>query len=685
MNHKGIKAGKIIKGYLVFPAVAAAVLLLAIVPSFIWGNNTSGIISVAVFVIYVAAMAVFLLVNHNILAKNLVEFVRDYALMENRMIEEYPVPYAIADKDGRIILYNERFGRIYDATTEGVCDIFREVTPKDMDFEGNSKELAVVYDNRHYRLHISKLSLDGAFTSGKIAELPRGYKYVLAIYMIDETEIINMVHKMNDSQAVVCNIRVDDYEEMFEQVEDINKSMVGALIDKEVSSYFTRLGGLVRKLDKNRYFIIFERKHLAGMQRNKFDLLDNIRAIDTNSDIPVTISVGIGVGDTYMHCQDYAKSALELALGRGGDQVVVKEGERIYFYGGKVKSVAKNTRVKARVTALALRDIIRSKDHVVIMGHKTADTDCFGAAVGMFKACEALGKRAYIVLNELNNSVQPILEDFLAKTDYGEKVFVPVEKAAQYVNKDTALIIVDVNRPEIFECPELIRKTKTIVMIDHHLQSGDRVDNVSLAYIEPAASSASEMITELLQYISGDLKLSKLEAEALYAGILIDTDSFTKNTGVKTFEAAAILKKSGVDIGRIKGMFSDSLEDYRLKATAIETVEMFEPGFALAISPSEGAENPTVLAAQVANDLLNITAVRASFVLVKYNGKVSISARSKSDVNVQLIMERMGGGGHMNVSGAQLSGCTVEEAAKKVKQTVRKMLEEGMFDSKANK
>jgi len=354
---------------------------------------------------------------------------------------------------------------------------------------------------------------------------------------------------------------VDDYAEVFEQVDDINKSLVNAMIDKEISSYFGQIGGLVRKLDKNRYFVIFEKKHLAGMQRNKFDLLDNIRKLNSDSGIPVTISAGIGVGDEYLRSQDYARTALELALGRGGDQVVVKEGERVYFYGGKIKSVEKNTRVKARVTALALREIIQSKDHVVVMGHKIGDTDCFGAAIGICRAAKALNRKAYIVLNELNNSVQPILSGFLDSEDYGDGVFLSVDEAPKYVDEDTALVIVDVNRPEIFECPELIFRTKTIVMIDHHLQSGDRIDNVALSYVEPSASSASEMITEMLQYVTGDVKLSKMEAEALYAGILIDTDYFTKNTGVKTFEAAAALRKRGVDIGRINGLFSDTLED----------------------------------------------------------------------------------------------------------------------------
>ena len=661
--------------------VMGVILLLAIVPTFLFGNSKTGLIATGVFIIYLISTILFFIISYKRSSKRVIRFVRDYALMENRMLEEFPIPYLIADKAGNIILYNHRYEETCETESDRIQDVFREVGEEDVYFAGNEKDISIKYGKRSYRLHFSKIPLEGAFVSGRIAKIPEDHKYILAAYMIDETEVVNMMQNLNDSQAVIGSVRIDDYDETFEQTGDVNKSLINALVDKEVSTYFSQIGGIVRKMDRNRFFVVFERRHLAAMQRNKFDIVDNIRAIDTGSDIPITVSIGIGVGESFKQSEDYAKNALELALGRGGDQVVLKEGERVYFYGGKVKAAEKNTRVRARVTALALRDIIKSKDHVVIMGHKTADTDCFGAAIGIYKAATALGKKAYIVLNELNNSVQPILEDFLDQTDYGENVFVPVDKAPQYVDKDTALVIVDVNRPQIFECPELIHKTKTIVMIDHHLQSGDRIDNVALSYVEPSASSASEMITELLQYITGDMKLTKLEAEALYAGILIDTDSFTKNTGVKTFEAAAILKKSGVDIGRINSMFSDTLEDYRLKAEAIGTVEMFEPGFAIAVSPSEGTDNPAVLAAQVANDLLTISSVRASFVLVKYNGKVSVSARSKSDVNVQIIMERMGGGGHINLSGAQLSGCTVEEAVQKVKQTVRKMLEEGILDA----
>ncbi len=678
MKQNKIKTGKIIKGYLVFPVIVGIVLAIFAIVSFAMGGEKAGLAATAVFIIYVIAALIFTISNYRSLTDNVMEFIRAYATMENRMIENFPIPYAISDPNGDILLFNARFGNLAcDGSSLG--GIFKELTAGDLRFPQKEKDIPVVYDKRNYRLHITKLSLEGMIRSSVMVSIPEDMKYVFAVYMIDETETVNMMRVIADSTPVICNIRIDDYEELFDQVEDINKSLVSAHIDKEVSSYFTQVGGLVRKTEKNRYLVIFEHKYLAGMQRNKFDLLDNIRAIDTDSDSPATISVGLGAGKDYKTSQTYAQSALELALGRGGDQVVLKEGERVYFYGGKSKSVEKNSRVKARVTAIAIRDIINAKDNIVIMGHKTADADCFGAAVGMYKIAETLGKRAYIVLNELNNSVQPILEKFLDNTDFAERVFIPVEKAPQYIGHDTALVIVDVNRPEIFECPSLIDKAGTIIMVDHHLQSGDRIDNVALSYVEPSASSACEMITELLQYISGDLKLTKLEAEALYAGILIDTDSFTKNTGVKTFEAAAILKRYGVDPGKVKALFSDSIEDYKIKAKAAGTIEMFAPGFAFAICPSEGSASPTVVAAQVANEMLDVSNIRASFVLVKHNGKVFISARSKENVNVQLIMERMGGGGHLNVAGAQLVGITVEEAVRKLRLTVNKMLEDGVI------
>lgn len=679
-QEKKIRIGSVLKGYQVFLVSLSALLLICAVIVFFFDKRAALVVGIA-FALAIIGSWLYVMLQKKHLSEHLIKFARDYESMENKMIDNFPIPYAIMDRNGSIFLYNKRFAEFYDKAPEDgtISDIFREIDETTLEFKGSWMDISIEYEKRHYKLYITKLGLGGRFSDREIVDFAEDGKYVMAIYIIDETEIVNMNHEMFASQAIVGSVVIDNYEEIREQIDPVKGSLVTALIDKEVSDYFTQLGGIVRKLEKDKYFVLFERRHLTGLQRNKFDMLDKIRAIDSGIDIPVTVSMGVGVGEIYQKSQEYSKQALELAFSRGGDQVVVKEGERIFFYGGKTKSIEKSTRVKARTTARNLRDALVKKKRVVIMGHKISDPDCFGASIGIFAAARAIGQEAHIVLNEMNNSVRPILDDFLASSDYEAETFISVKDAEKFVDEDTVLVIVDVNRPEIFECPQLVHRTKTIVMIDHHLQSGDKVENVVLSYVEPTASSASEMITELLQYYPVEMEISKLEAEALYAGILIDTDYFTKNTGVRTFEAAARLRKYGVDVGRINEIFSDSLEDFKLKAETIKTAESFAPGFVMAVSPSKGVENPTIVAAQVANELLEVNGIKASFVMTDMDGKIYISARSKSNVNVQLVMERMGGGGHMNLAGAQLERTSVEDAKRKLEQTIRKMMEEGII------
>ena len=457
---------------------------------------------------------------------------------------------------------------------------------------------------------------------------------------------------------------------------DVQKNIRGAMIDKVIGAYFENVGGVVRKLDRDRYFVIFKHKYLSGLQRNKFELLDQIRKIENGQDRVITISMGIGVSEDYTQADKASNNALELALGRGGDQVVVKEGERVYFYGGKTKQVEKNSRVRARVKAIAMRDVLISREKVVVMGHKNADVDSFAASVGIYKAAKALGKSAYIIVNEDNNSIKDMLDRFYTDDEYKQGVFISPEQAGNYVNEDTALVIVDVNKPDIFECPDLVQMTNAVILIDHHLQSGEKIDNLVLSYVEPAASSTCEMVTELLQYITDSISLKKIEAEALYSGILIDTDSFARNTGVRTFEAAAYLRKTGIDIQSVNNFFRDSLETTRVKADAEGSAEEIAPGFVVAVCNAEGLENPTVVAAKVANELLDVQDIKGSFVITDVAGRIYISARSVGDTNVQLVMERMGGGGHLNVAGCQLENITVDEARKALSTTLKKMLED---------
>ena len=364
---------------------------------------------------------------------------------------------------------------------------------------------------------------------------------------------------------------------------------------------------------------------------------------------------------------------MDLALGRGGDQAVVKDGENVYYYGGKTKQVEKNTRVKARVKAHALREIIETKESLLIMGHKLSDIDALGAAVGIYKAARLFNKPAHIVLNDVTASLRPMVDRFLDSEDYGPEVFVNSEEAVDIMNSGTLVVVVDVNRPSRTECPELLKMTKSVVVLDHHRQTSEIIENALLAYIEPYASSTCEMVAEILQYIQDGIRLRPLEADAMYGGIVIDTNNFVQKTSVRTFEAAAFLKRHGADVIRVKKLFRDNFSDYKWRADSVSRAEIFLDCFAITVSESEGVQSPTVLGAQIANELLDINGIEASFVLTEYNNKIYVSARSLDTINVQLIMERMGGGGHMNMAGVQIEGKSLEEVKQMVIETVKEM------------
>lgn len=673
-----IKIGYVIKGYYTYPIIVGIIgVLLSIGLCFI--NTNAALITSAVTVIVLVGSIIFVNINRRHLLEGLLKFARDYQSLEGEFISEFPIPYAIADVPGDILIYNDLFGKMYDEAPgkKSLCDLFHELTPEDLVFEEQHRDFSIKYNSRNYRMRISKLPVKQELLNERFISLPRQDMHVLSVYLFDETEIVNMVRRGVEEQTVIGSIYIDNYDETLEHSTDVKKSLIIAMVDRTVVGYFQKVEGLVRKIEKDRYFVAFKRRYLPVLQRGKFELLDEVKQIEIEGEMPVTLSIGIGVGEELVKNSESARLALELALGRGGDQAVVRDGERIYYYGGKTRQAEKNSRVKARVKAVALKEIIRNHDRVVVMGHKVCDIDCLGAAVGVCRAARTLGKKGYIVLNEMNNTVRPILENFENDPDYDD-IFIYVNEAASYVDMNTALVIVDVNKPDYFEAPELVDRTKTIVLIDHHLQSGDKLETISLLHHEPTASSASEMVAELLQYID-NVKLKKVEAEALYAGILLDTNYFTKNTGVRTFEAAAFLRKNGVDVAKVKELFNDSMSDFKAKAETIRNAEVVEGRFAMAVCPAENIENPTVVAAQVANELLSVSGIVGSFVLADINGKIYISARSKGDVNVQLAMERMGGGGHQNTAGAQIENSSIEDTRKKLNLTIRKLIEEGIL------
>ena len=411
---------------------------------------------------------------------------------------------------------------------------------------------------------------------------------------------------------------------------------------------------------------------------DRFSVLEDVKTVRVGNEMTVTLSIGVGIrGDSYNDGYDHARAAIDLALGRGGDQVVVKEEDEVSYFGGKTKQVEKTTRVKARVKAHALREIIQSRENVIIMGHSISDVDSLGAGLGIFCAARTLGKKAQIVINNPTTSIRPLMDTLSVENGYPEDMFIDSAAALEMVSRNTVVMVVDTNRPSYTECPELLKNTASVVVFDHHRQGSEVIENPLLSYIEPYASSACEMVAEVLQYFQDGFKLSAAEADCIYAGILIDTNNFMTKTGVRTFEAAAYLKRSGAEVTRVRKMLRNDMSCYKARAEAVRHAEVYRKSFAIAVCPSEGVESPTIVGAQAANELLNIIGIKASFVLTEYAGKIYVSSRSIDEINVQLIMERLGGGGHLNVAGAQLANCSVAQAKRMIMETLDEMLKEG--------
>ena len=446
--------------------------------------------------------------------------------------------------------------------------------------------------------------------------------------------------------------------------------------ERKINRYISGFGGIVRRMEKDKYFIAIQEKNVPMLREDKFSLLEDVRSVNIGNDMAVTVSISLGLsGKSYAENYEYARVAMELALARGGNQAVTKEGDNITYFGGSSQQIDRNTRVKARVKAQALREFIQNNDKVVVMGHKIPDVDSFGAAIGIYRAAKELDKRAYIVINEISTSLRPMFDAFRNNPNYEEDIFLTSAQAAEIVDHLTVVVVVDVNKPSYTDCPEILRLTKNVVVIDHHRQGSESISKAVLSYVEPYASSACEMVAEILQYIREGMKIKNIEADCMYAGVMIDTDNFLTKTGVRTFEAAAFLRRCGADVTRVRKLFRTDFGDYKAKSEVVRSAEIYK-GFAFAICREESIESPTILGAQAANELLNILGVRASIVLTSYKGKTYVSARAIDEVNVQLIMEKFGGGGHANIAGAQLE-CTPEAAKEMIRQTIDEMIEEG--------
>ena len=673
--------GKIIT-HLVYPVVLGLIMMFAGIYEYT-KNMTIGLFIIGASAVYVVVSLVMYFFHKPIGMKDLINFAVEYSNVQKELLRDLALPYGLLDVHGNMLWVNKELEGILECKEihgQNISGIFTQITPYDFVIDGDSKDFNITYKDRAYKVECKKISVSNVFNSTEMLMLQEDEEYLVAMYLFDETDIKRLMKENSDQRLVAGLIYIDNYEEALESVEDVKKSLLTALIERKINQFGANIDAVVKKLEKDKYFIAFQYKYLEGLQTTKFEILDEVRSVNIGNEMDMTISIGIGYnGDTYLQNCDYSRMAMDMALGRGGDQAVVKDGDRTYYYGGKSKQVEKNTRVKARVKAHALREILASKDNVIIMGHKIGDIDSFGAAIGIYRAVKTLNKKAYIVLNDVTTSLRPMINRFLGNADYEEDLLVKSPEAIEIAKKEdnTAVIVVDVNRPSYTECPELLEICKTVVVLDHHRQTSEIIDNALLSYVEPFASSTCEMVAEILQYIQDGIKLKQVEADAMYGGIMIDTNNFTQKTGVRTFEAAAFLRRNGADVTRVRMMFRNDILEYKARAEAVSRAEVFCEQFAMADCDSKGLESPTVVCAQTANELLNISGINASFVFTEYNDRIYISARSIDKINVQLIMERLNGGGHMNIAGAQLDGYTIEEAKNCLRETVKLMFEEG--------
>lgn len=674
-----------LRTYLQFSLYLGA-LLIAVNACIFFLDLQAALLLTCFTIFYFAIVLAMMFYNKPVIMNELISFATQYGQIQRRLLRDLALPYALLDDTGKVIWTNREFERIVHKEkgfSKSITSLFPTITKDRLpgEDEVEETEFEIEHESNNYVARLKKISLREMAVNSDIIEADGYDGYLIAMYLFDETALRIALKEVDDQSLAVGMIYLDNYEEALESVEEVRRSLLIALIDRKVNKYIAALDGICKKLEKDKYFIILRKKAIAQLQETRFDLLDDVKTVNIGNEMAVTISMGIGLdGLTYAQNYEFARNAIDLALGRGGDQAVVKSPETITYYGGKSQQVEKNTRVKARVKAHALKEIITSKDKVLIMGHRLADVDSFGAAVGIYRIAKTLDRKAHIVLNDVTTSVQPLVEMFKDNPEYDEDMIVNSQQAIEAAGGNAVLVVVDVNKPSITECPELLKYCKSIVVLDHHRQGTEVIENATLSYVEAYASSACEMVSEILQYTVDNIKIRSEEADCLYSGIVIDTNNFMTKTGVRTFEAAAFLRRSGADVTRVRKLFREDAVEYKAKADAVSQAEIYRNYYAISICINDEVQSPTIIGAQAANELLNIKGIKASFILTEYQNQIYVSARSIDEVNVQVIMERLGGGGHMNVAGCQMEGTSIAEAIGVIKNTIDTMIQEGELD-----
>ena len=583
-----------------------------------------------------------------------------------------PFPLVILETNGNVVWKSSKFVTEFaDIDMDNYIDDLIIDIKDEIEKSDNKKRKSVI---RQIQIGKKTYTVQGEFAKSKKYERKKSPEYMMILYFIDETEKVKLKQENEDKKICVGIIMIDNYEEVTQRVDAEQKTQLMAKVESTIYDWVNETNGILVKTDRDTYVYVFEQKNLEKIKEEKFAILDSIKNLVRKDKIQLTLSIAISnEGNTEKDVYKSASAAMDVILGRGGDQAVIRQNGKYLFFGGKVEEVEKRTKVKARIVAHALEELIKENDKIMIMGHTNPDIDAIGSALGIYRIAKTLGKEAKIVANVETPSIKDLYESI---KDQYQEIFISSETALAQVDSATLIVVVDTHKKTYVESPELLTKTNKIVIIDHHRRSADFIDNSILTFQEVYASSAAELVTEIIQYTQNEVELSEVEAEALYAGIMMDTKNFTFKTGVRTFEAAAYLRRCGVDIIKVKKWFQSDLESYNTISEIVRKAEIVRDSIGISIYDVQEKET-SLICAKAADELLTIGNITASFVLgLMEDGKVCISGRSIGDVNVQMILEKLGGGGHITLAGAQLENVTIDEAKQELISKINEYFEE---------
>lgn len=677
MNRRNSKG--ILNLYLNWPIILGIYLIFAEVVIYIF-DSYAALIILPFLVIYLIVALYLKAVKYNNLNPAIMKLAENISNKQRIYFSKIDLPHAVLDLEGRIIWANDKFLDISKSAVVGknIKDTFPDLNKGIVSNLSNEKiDLLTNLGDNKYKVHLRMVDLN-ELGGEEVRRLYTGSDRVIMLYLYDETEYYLLKQENDNNKQVTGFIYIDNYYEVAENMEDSKASMLIAMVDRKLTRYISYNSGILKKLEKDKYFFVTTKKDIEDMMEDKFSILDQTKEIIGGDNIPLTLSIGVGYeGKSIESNHELARVAIDMALGRGGDQAVVKRGQETVYFGGKSASNTTNVRVRARVKATSFRETLDTKDKVLVMGHKNGDFDSFGACIGVYIMAKHLGKGVHIVVNSLTNAVEEMRKKFVDSNAYDEDMFMSGDEALAFADENTLLIVVDHNTSKISDEVRLFDKDLDLVVFDHHRISQNSIHDATLSYIDAGASSTCELVSEIMTYFDDRLKVKPLEADTMLAGIMIDTMYFTFQTSAKTFDAAAFLRKRGADSDRVRKLLRVDFSFEKLKNEIVSKAENYRNGYAIAILDEvDYSIEESVAKAEIANELINIKDVKASFVLSKEEDKYAISSRSIDDVNVQVLMEKLGGGGHRSSAGAVIEAESFENAVNKVKTVIDQFVEE---------